>query len=69
MITPPNLKPGDTIAIVCPAGFMLREKAQTCIDTLKEWGYRVRIGATLGGDSSTYFSGPKWQDPNRRGLR
>ena len=57
MIVPPFLQPGDTIAIVCPAGYMAREKAQTCIDTLQQWGYRVRIGATLGGDSETYFSG------------
>jgi muramoyltetrapeptide carboxypeptidase len=33
------------------------EKAQTCIQTLQEWGYRVRIGNTLGGDSPNYFSG------------
>ena len=33
------------------------ERAQTCIDTLQQWGYRVKIGATLGGDSDNYFSG------------
>lgn len=58
MITiPPFLRPGDTIGITCPAGSMTREKAQTCIDTLQEWGYRVRTGNTLGGDSGNYFSG------------
>jgi len=56
-ILPPFLRPGDTIAIVCPAGYMPFEKAQTCIDTLQSWGYRVRVGATLGGASETYFSG------------
>jgi muramoyltetrapeptide carboxypeptidase len=56
-ILPPNLQPGDTIGIVCPAGYMPLEKAQTAIDTLQTWGYRVRIGATLGGDSPNYFSG------------
>jgi len=55
--TPPSLRPGDTIAIVCPAGYMPREKAQTCIDTLQGWGYKVRIGKTLGGASENYFSG------------
>lgn len=54
---PPFLRHGDTIGITCPAGFMTREKAQTCIDTLQEWGYRVRTGTTLGGDSDNYFSG------------
>lgn len=57
MIVPPYLKPGATIAIVCPSGFMAREKAQTCKDTLQQWGYKVRIGATLGSDSENYFSG------------
>ena len=58
MITiPPYLHPGDTIAIVCPAGYLPREKAQTCIETLQQWGYRVRTGNTLGGSSENYFSG------------
>ena len=56
-ILPPFLRPNSTIAIVCPAGFLAREKAQTCIDTLQQWGYRVRIGDTLGGPSGNYFSG------------
>lgn len=55
--TPPALKPGDAIGITCPAGFMPLERAQTCINSLRDWGYRVIIGKTLGGDSSTYFSG------------
>jgi muramoyltetrapeptide carboxypeptidase len=54
---PPSLRPGDTIAIVCPAGYMPLEKAQTCIDTLQDWGYTVRVGKTLGGASENYFSG------------
>lgn len=54
---PPYLHPGDNIAIVCPAGYMPREKAQSCIDTLQQWGYPVRIGRTLGGPSDNYFSG------------
>lgn len=54
---PPYLQPGDTIAIVCPAGYIAAEKAQSCIDALKEWGYQVKTGKTLGGDSPNYFSG------------
>jgi muramoyltetrapeptide carboxypeptidase len=56
-IIPPFLLPGDTIGITCPAGYMPPENAQTCIDTLPAWGYRVRIGSTLGGHSDNYFSG------------
>jgi len=54
---PPYLKKGDTIGLVCPAGYMPVEKVQTCLDVLQEWGYRVKIGKTVGGESATYFSG------------
>ena len=54
---PPYLQPEDTIGIVCPAGYMPLEKAQTAIDTLKEWGYKTKIGKTVGGNSANYFSG------------
>jgi len=56
--TPPYLQPGDTIGIVCPAGYMSLEKAAECIRVLREeWGYNVKIGKTLGSASTTYFSG------------
>ncbi len=57
MITiPPYLKKGDTIGITCPAGFMEAKKVQTCIHTLQSWGYKVMVGKTIGGKSTTYFS-------------
>jgi muramoyltetrapeptide carboxypeptidase len=55
--TPPYLKPGDTIGITCPAGYMTYEKAATCISTLQHWGYKVKVGKMLGSDSTNYFSG------------
>jgi muramoyltetrapeptide carboxypeptidase len=33
------------------------EKVQTCINSLQDWGYRVKIGSTIGGNSKNYFSG------------
>lgn len=54
---PRYLHRGDTIAIVCPGGYMHLERAHTCINTLQDWGYRIRIGKTLGSDSQNYFSG------------
>jgi muramoyltetrapeptide carboxypeptidase len=54
---PNYLKPGDTIAIVCPAGFLPAAKAKACINTLKKWGFKVTKGKTLGGKSKNYFSG------------
>jgi muramoyltetrapeptide carboxypeptidase len=55
--TPPYLKKGDRIAITCPAGYMPKDKAQTCIATLQQWGYEVMVGNTLGSKSKNYFSG------------
>jgi muramoyltetrapeptide carboxypeptidase len=54
---PPYLQKGDTIGLVCPAGYMSLEKAQTCINVLQDWGYKIKIGKTLGSDSQNYFSG------------
>ena len=55
-IIPPYLKLGDTIGIVCPAGYMPFEKAQTCIETLTDWGFKVVPGETLDHQFH-YFSG------------
>ncbi|MBL0355713.1 MAG: LD-carboxypeptidase [Chitinophagaceae bacterium] len=54
---PPYLKKGDTIGITCPAGYMAKQKAQTCIDTLQQWGFNVMVGHTVGSNSANYFSG------------
>lgn len=75
---PPYLKPGDTIAITCPAGFMSREKIVPCVQTLEQWGYKVVVGKLVGSSSSNYFSGTdaerlqEWQqfldDPDIRAI-
>ena len=52
---PPYLKKGDTIGIVCPSGTLPAKKAATCISTLKAWGFKVKIGKTLGTQHH-YFS-------------
>lgn len=54
---PPYLQKGDTIGLVCPAGYMPFEKVKTCVQVLQEWGYNVKVGNTVGGGSMTYFSG------------
>ena len=54
---PPYLKKGDMIGLTCPAGYMMKEKAEVCIQTLQQWGFEVMVGKTLGSDSPTYFSG------------
>lgn len=56
MIQPPYLKKGDTIGIVCPAGYMAAQTAETCIAVLQKSGYNVAVGKTLGNQFH-YFSG------------
>lgn len=56
MIIPSSLKKGDTIGIICPAGYMPFDKVETCITTLKSWGFKVVVGKTVGNQFN-YFSG------------
>ena len=49
-------KQGDTIGMICPSGYMPLEKTQKCIDTLQQWGFKVKVGKTLGNQYN-YFSG------------
>jgi len=55
--TPPYLSAGDTVGIVCPAGFMSAENVARCNASLRQWGFKVRAGKTIGGHSDNYFSG------------
>ncbi len=54
---PKYLKKGDTIGIVCPAGYMELSRVEACIRQLKDWGFDVKTGSTVGGSSLNYFSG------------
>lgn len=54
---PPYLKSGDTIGIVCPAGYMPVERVSECIRVLNsEWGFTTKVGNTIGKQFH-YFSG------------
>jgi muramoyltetrapeptide carboxypeptidase len=48
MIQPPQLTPGATIGILCPAGAIPLEKVTICAQVLESWRYQVRIGKTVG---------------------
>jgi muramoyltetrapeptide carboxypeptidase len=45
---PPPLKKGDTIAVTCPAGYITAEEIQPAIRIMESWGFRVRLGNTVG---------------------
>ena len=51
---PAYLKAGDTVGICCPAGFMKTEEIQPALLKLAEWGFKTKIGATVGKKDFTY---------------
>ena len=54
---PPYLQKGDTIGLVCPAGYMPVEKISECIRVLNEnWGFTTKVGNSIGRQFN-YFSG------------
>jgi muramoyltetrapeptide carboxypeptidase len=54
---PPYLQKGDTIGLVCPAGFMPVEKISECIRVINEdWSFTTKVGNTVGKQYH-YFSG------------
>lgn len=56
MIIPPFLKPGDTIGITCPAGYVATEQILFAKEVFERWGYQVILGETVG-QGEYYFAG------------
>ena len=53
-VIPPYLKPGDTIGITCPAGFITLEDIQPAVLKMEEWGFKIKIGDTVGKQDFTF---------------
>jgi len=51
---PSYLKKGDVIGICCVAGYITLEDAQSSINKIKEWGFDVKIGDTIGKRDFTF---------------
>lgn len=51
---PPYLKRGDSIGITSPAGYIAIEDVQPAILKLKEWGFAVKLGNTIGKKDFTF---------------
>ncbi|HUX84766.1 MAG TPA: LD-carboxypeptidase, partial [Chitinophagaceae bacterium] len=63
---PPYLKPGDLVGITCASSKMEIEAAQFAARVLESWGFRVRMGKTVG-TSWNNFSAP--DDQRREDLQ
>jgi muramoyltetrapeptide carboxypeptidase len=53
-IIPPYLKTGDTIGITSPAGYISLEAIQPAKLLMERWGFKVKVGATIGRRSFTF---------------
>jgi muramoyltetrapeptide carboxypeptidase len=51
---PPYLKKGDTIGICCPAGFITAEEILPAVLKLKEWGFEIKTGSSVGKRDFTF---------------
>ncbi len=47
-VIPAYLKPGDTIGISSPAGYITEKEIQPAKQKLEEWGFKGRVGYTVG---------------------
>jgi muramoyltetrapeptide carboxypeptidase len=50
----PFLKPGDTIGITSPAGYMLVEDCAPGITILEKWGFKTKLGSSIGKKWNTF---------------
>jgi len=51
---PPNLKPGDTIGITSPAGYITLAQIQPSVSQMQSWGFNIELGETIGKRDFTY---------------
>ncbi|RZK48262.1 MAG: LD-carboxypeptidase [Pedobacter sp.] len=51
---PAYLKPGDTIGITCPAGYITEAEIAPAVLQMETWGLQVKIGKTVGMRDFTF---------------
>lgn len=51
---PPYLVVGDTIGITSPAGYTTLEEIVPAVTKIKEWGFNISIGNTIGKRDNTF---------------
>lgn len=51
---PSYLKKGDLVGITSPAGYITLEEIQSAVKKMESWGYRIKIGDTIGKRDFTF---------------
>lgn len=54
VVIPPYLKPGDTIALTSPAGYITLEEIQPAKQLMESWGFKILVGNTIGKRDFTF---------------
>lgn len=54
IVLPPYLKPGDTIGITCPSGYITTEDIQPAVEQIQSWGFKTIAGSTVGKRDFTF---------------
>lgn len=54
VIVPPYLKKGDLIGITSPAGYISLEAIGPALAQLRDWGFNVEIGTSIGKREGTF---------------
>jgi muramoyltetrapeptide carboxypeptidase len=64
MTTPPNLEPGDKIAIVAPARKVSAEEMQPAMEVIQRWGFEVVKGMNLFEEDNQFAGSDqqRWAD-------
>lgn len=57
MISPPPIKPGDTIGITAPGRKVSPEIIQESLATFQSWGVHVRLATNLFSNNHSYLAG------------
>ena len=54
LLIPPYLRPGDTIGITCPAGFITGKEILPAVQQIDSWGFKIKTGDTVDRRDFTF---------------
>jgi muramoyltetrapeptide carboxypeptidase len=54
LLIPPYLRPGDTIGITCPAGFITSKEIEPSVQLIESWGFKIKVGDTVDKKDFTF---------------
>ncbi len=54
VVVPPYLRPGDLVAITCPAGYITEKDITPAVQQIESWGFKVKLGITVGKREFTF---------------